>query len=203
MSCGRALSAGRGGQLDVVDTCRMQGVGSCSQRRTRGDDVIDDQDRETVARLPGTKCRTDETLGAGLAGLRTAVCTVQETPARNAELTGHGARDCLCLVVPAPPHPASAGGCPGHHIHICEFQPTDHVCGQHAGGRTPVPELERDYQLPGCSLERERGANALGAAQRTNGREGEPARVAQGLAGAATGCATSGEQHGVINTRRV
>jgi hypothetical protein len=203
MSCDWVLRAGGGGQLDVVDTRRVQGFGGGSQRRASGDDIIDHEDGETVSRLPGTKCRTDETLGTRLACLRSAVCTVQETPARNAELTGHGARDCLGLVVPAPLHSASAGGRPGHHIHICEFQTADHVCGQHAGGRTSVPELERDDQLPGCSLERECGANALGTSQRTNRREREPARVAQDLAGSATGCAASGEQHGVISTRRV
>jgi hypothetical protein len=165
------LGAGSGGQLNVVDTGRTQGIAGSSQGRARGDDIVDDQDRQAMPRLAGAKCRTDQPLGAGLPGLRSAVRSVQQPPAGHPELTGNGAGYCLCLVVATVLHPASAGRCPGDDIDIRELEPADHVYGQQARRRTSVTELERDYQLPRRSLERERSANTLGTAQRTNRRQ--------------------------------
>jgi hypothetical protein len=197
------LGAGHSGQLDTIHTGGPKSVGRGSQRRTRGDDIVDHEDRQTVPRLPGAKCRTDEALGAGFAGLWRAMGAVQEPAARNTELAGHRAGYRLGLVVAASPDPAGAGRRPRDEIDVGELQPTHHVSGQHAGGRPPMTKLERDYQLPGCALERERGADAIRAAQRMNRREREAAPLAQDLTVTAAGGTTSGEQHGAITTRRV
>jgi hypothetical protein len=197
------LGAGGRRQLDAIDTCGTQGVGSGPQRRTRGDDIVDHQNRQPVPRLPGPEYGTSETLGAGLAGLGRAVGAVQQPAARNTELASDGAGDRLGLVVTAPTNPACAGGCPGDEIDVCELQATHHVSGQHGGGRPPMAELERDDQLPRRALEREGGAYAIGAARRENRGERETAAVAQHIAGATACGTTSGEQHGAISTRRV
>ncbi len=197
------LGAGRSGQLDSIHTGGTQCVGGGSQRRASGDDIVDHQDRQTVPGLTGAKCGTDETLGTGFAGLWRAMGAVQEPAARNTELAGNGAGYRLGLVVAASPDPAGTGWRPRDEIDVRELQPTHHVSGQHAGGGPPMPKLERDDQLTRRALERERGADAIRAAQRMNRRERETATVAQDLTVTAAGGTTSGEQHGAITTRRV
>ena len=197
------LGAGGSRQLDTIHTSGTQGIGSGSQRRTRGDDVVDHQHRKTVPRPPGPKCGTGETLGTGLAGLGRAMGTVQQPTARYAELASDSAGDRLGLVVAASTNPAGAGGRPGDEIDVCELQPAHHVSGQHAGSRSPMAELERDYQLPRCALEREGGTDAIRAGRRVNRGEREAAAVAQHIPGATACGTTSGEQHGAISTRGV
>ncbi len=162
------LGAGCGGELDLGDTCRVQGFGRGSQCRAGRDDIVDEQHHETAARTPSPERWTDETVGARFSGLRRTVGPIQEPATGNAQLAGNGLGDRLGLVVAAPAHPTGAGGRPGDHIDVVEAQSSDHVRGKDTRGGSPVTELERDDQLPRHSLERKCGRDAIATTHRAD-----------------------------------
>ena len=180
-------------ELDTSNPRRTQRLSGRSQRCPGGDDIVDDEHAETVARTPGTKRGAGEAVGTGLAGLRTSMSPVQQPTAGNAQLTGDRTGDDLGLVVAPGANAASAGRRPGHHIDRGETEPTHHLSGEYPGGRTAVAELQGDDQLPGHTIERKCSADAVGAPNRADRGQREPAAMAQCLARGSASRATHPE----------
>jgi hypothetical protein len=197
------LCAGSGGELDPVDTGRVQGFGRGPQGRAGRDDIVDKQHGEAATRTPRPEGRANETIGARFAGLRRTVGPIQEPPARNTQLACNGLGNRLCLVVAASADPTGTRGRPRDHVDVVEAEPSDHVRRKDARRGSMVTELEGDDQLTRHAVERERGRDAVGTAHRCDRRKSEPAAVAQSIANTPAGTAPTGKQHGGINTRGV
>ena len=197
------LGAGCSGELDLGDTCRVQGLGRSSQCRTGRDDIVDEQHHEAAPRTPCPERRTNETVGARFAGLRCTVGPIQQPAAGNTQLASDGLGDRLGLVVAASAYATGARGRPRDHVDVVEAQPADHVRSEDARSGSTVTELEGNDQLSRHPFERKCGRDAIGTAHWADRSERKSAAMAQCLANTPTGSATAGKQHGGINTRRV
>jgi hypothetical protein len=110
--------------------------------------------------------------------LRRTVGPIQESTARNTQLTSNGLSDRLGLVVTASANPTGARGRPGDDVDVVEAEARHHVrCKDTRRGST-VTELERNDQLTRHVVERERGRDSIGTAHRCDRRKSEPASVA-------------------------
>lgn len=183
---------------------RTQCVTCSSQRATSSDHIVDDEHVQAGTSLPGPKRRADQPLGTRLAGLRRRVRTVEQAPARHAELAGDGASHELGLVVPAPPHPTGAGGSPGDEVEMVERETAENVWHEHRRGFPAVAELQRQDELAGDTLERQAGDDTRWGSRRPHGGNGEPAPVAQRPnPRPPTSRTTTDEQHVPISTKWV
>ncbi len=154
---------GGGGRSDGGETGDGAAIGESGrrrlERRSRRDDVVDDEHTQSVEPGAGTKARAADSLGTGSTGLRIRRFTFEEAATRDTELTGDDSREALGLVEAALMAPRRAGRRPGDDVDVMVEAPCDQAVdqqpGQVAADRTAVAVLPAEDDIPGPAGERD------------------------------------------------
>lgn len=136
-----------------------------TQRRPGRHDVVHDEDACTVQSGTGHEDRSGESLAARAAGLWLRAVSVEETPARHAQLTRDGTSEHLALVEPSLSPTFGTRGRPGDDVDVvmCSLreQAIHDQPGEVPTHRAPVAILQPEHDAARPAGERHRGEDTV------------------------------------------